>query len=162
NPAQFRKFPDPFLCFVGINRYYDLDENCYPTFWANDDEGGCSFACVLWYVLFFIPDLFLLYVEMDLFDFINHVDPTKGAGDDDVNEGGDAAEANKTEQDEHVVDVGGIDVVADDEVQVIVADKPQRVRKKRKVADGASGSGLPPKKVADGASGSCKIFTPVS
>ncbi|GKG13154.1 hypothetical protein Tco_0350114, partial [Tanacetum coccineum] len=56
-----------------------------------------------------------------------------GVGDDDVNEeDGDAAEANQTDQGEQVVDVGGIDVVADDEVQVIVADKPQRVRKKRK------------------------------
>nr|GEW41046.1 hypothetical protein [Tanacetum cinerariifolium] len=42
NPASFRKFLEPFLCFVGIRRYYNLDENCYPTFWANDDEGGCS------------------------------------------------------------------------------------------------------------------------
>nr|GEZ02323.1 ubiquitin hydrolase [Tanacetum cinerariifolium] len=60
----------------------------------------------------------------------------QGDGGDDVNEGdGDAAEANQTEQGEHVVDVRGIDVVADDEVQVIVVDKPQRVRKKRKDAD---------------------------
>ncbi|GKA64020.1 hypothetical protein Tco_0763626 [Tanacetum coccineum] len=73
-----------------------------------------------------------------------------GVGDDDVNEGdGDAAEANQTEQGEHVIDVGGIDVVADDEVQAIVADKPQRVRKKRKAADGASGSGLPLKKLRE-------------
>ncbi|GKE27139.1 hypothetical protein Tco_1442523, partial [Tanacetum coccineum] len=41
NPAPFIKFSEPFLCFVGISQYYDLDENCYPTFWANDDEGGC-------------------------------------------------------------------------------------------------------------------------
>ncbi|GKA36235.1 hypothetical protein Tco_0722726 [Tanacetum coccineum] len=105
---------------------------------------------------------FVPTVEMDLFAFINHADPTKvrigerevaegeGASDDDVNEeDGDAAEVNQTEQGEHVVDVGGIDVVADDEVQVIVADKPQRVRKKRKATDGASGSGLPPKKLRE-------------
>ncbi|GJY64812.1 hypothetical protein Tco_0466272, partial [Tanacetum coccineum] len=54
-----------------------------------------------------------------------------------------------TEQGDHVVDVGGIDVVADDEIQAIVSDKPQRVRKKRKVADGASGSGMPPKKLRE-------------
>nr|GEX46561.1 hypothetical protein [Tanacetum cinerariifolium] len=123
---------------------------------------------------------------MDLFAFINHVDPTKvyiwerevaegevllvqltrgrvvplagvndqgnvnvqGNGDDDVNKGdGDASEANQTEQGEHGVDVGGIDAVADDKVQAIIADKPQRVSKKRKAVDGASGSGLPPKKL---------------
>ncbi|GJS77315.1 hypothetical protein Tco_0727196 [Tanacetum coccineum] len=31
NPAPFRKLPKPFLCFVGIRRYYDLDENLSPT-----------------------------------------------------------------------------------------------------------------------------------
>ncbi|GKC33108.1 hypothetical protein Tco_1040402, partial [Tanacetum coccineum] len=30
--ALFRKFPEPFLCLVGISRYYDLDDNVYPTF----------------------------------------------------------------------------------------------------------------------------------
>ncbi|GKF69000.1 hypothetical protein Tco_0198679, partial [Tanacetum coccineum] len=74
----------------------------------------------------------------------------QGVGDADVNEGGgDDVKVNQTDQGEHVVDVGGIDVVADDEVQVIVTDKPQRVRKKRKAADGASGSGLPPKKLRE-------------
>ncbi|GJV27758.1 hypothetical protein Tco_1384206 [Tanacetum coccineum] len=114
NHAPFRKFLEPFVCFVGISRYYDLDENCYPTFWANDDE------------------------EMDLFAFINHADLNK------VRIG-----ERKTEQGEHVVDVGGIDVVVDAEVRVIVVDKPQIVRKKRKAADGASVSGLPPKKLRE-------------
>ncbi|GJT94621.1 hypothetical protein Tco_1090139 [Tanacetum coccineum] len=99
---------------------------------------------------------FVPTVEMDLFAFINHADPTKGnanvygAGNDDVNEeGNDAVEADQTDQGDHVVDVGGIDIVADDEVQAIVDDKPQRVRKKRKAADGASASGLPPKKLRE-------------
>ncbi|GKF66381.1 hypothetical protein Tco_0192898, partial [Tanacetum coccineum] len=30
--APFRKFPEPFLCWVGISRYYELDENSYPSF----------------------------------------------------------------------------------------------------------------------------------
>ncbi|GKE19049.1 hypothetical protein Tco_1426626 [Tanacetum coccineum] len=111
NPAPFRKFLKPFLFFVGISRYYDLDENCSPTFWAIDDEG---------------------------------------AGNDDVNEeGNDNAEANQTEQGDHVVHVGGIDIVADDEAQAIIADKPKRIRKERKAADGASGLGFPPKKLKE-------------
>ncbi|GKB43456.1 hypothetical protein Tco_0888398 [Tanacetum coccineum] len=138
NPAPFRKFLKPFLCFVGISRYYDLDEDCYPTFWANVDE--------------------------DLFAFINHAEVSllqltrgrvvpfagvndqenvnvQGVGDADVNEGdGDAVKVNQTEQGVHVVDVGGMDVVADDEVQAIVTDKPKRIRKKRKAADCAGGS----------------------
>ncbi|GJV03621.1 hypothetical protein Tco_1337190 [Tanacetum coccineum] len=37
----------------------------------------------------------------------------------------------------------------DDEAQAIIADKPKRLRKKRKVADGVSSSGLPPKKLRE-------------
>ncbi|GKE59726.1 hypothetical protein Tco_1510093, partial [Tanacetum coccineum] len=158
------KLPEPFLRFVGISRYYDLDKNCYLTFWADDDE------------------------EMDLFAFINHADPTKvrigereigeeevpllqltrgrvvslasvndqgnaniqGTGNDNVNEeGGDVVVADQTEKSEHVVQIGRIDIMADDETQAIVADKPKKVRKKRKAADGASGSSLPPKKLRE-------------
>ncbi|GKD48520.1 hypothetical protein Tco_1277496, partial [Tanacetum coccineum] len=36
-----------------------------------------------------------------------------------------------------------------DEAQAIIADKPKRLRKKRKVADGVSSSGLPPKKLRE-------------
>ncbi|GJX70094.1 hypothetical protein Tco_0307265 [Tanacetum coccineum] len=50
--APFRKFLEPFLCWVGISRYYTLDENCYLTFWDGEEE-------------------------MDLFAFIRHSDPTK-------------------------------------------------------------------------------------
>nr|GEU63417.1 hypothetical protein [Tanacetum cinerariifolium] len=49
---SFWKFPEPFLCWVGISRYYTLDENSYPTFWDGEEE-------------------------MDLFAFIGHSDPTK-------------------------------------------------------------------------------------
>ncbi|GJS78490.1 hypothetical protein Tco_0728371 [Tanacetum coccineum] len=138
NPAPFKKLLEPFLCFLGMSRYYDLDENYYPTLWADDEE------------------------EMDLFSFIDHEDPTKGnanvesAGNDNVNEeGGDTVVADQTKQSDHVVQIGGIDIVVDDEAQVIVVDKPKKVRKKRMNADGASGSGLPPKKLRGyhGASG---------
>nr|GEW74036.1 transposase (putative), gypsy type [Tanacetum cinerariifolium] len=64
NLAPCRKFSEPFLCFVGISWYYDLDVNYYPTFWTDDDE------------------------EMDLFAFINHADPTKvRIGEREVGEG---------------------------------------------------------------------------
>ncbi|GKA64007.1 hypothetical protein Tco_0763613 [Tanacetum coccineum] len=67
NTALFRKFPESFLCFVGISRCYELDDNCYPTFLTDDDE------------------------EMDLFSFIHHVDPTKvRIGEREVREGEDS------------------------------------------------------------------------
>ncbi|GJY32044.1 hypothetical protein Tco_0415539 [Tanacetum coccineum] len=108
NPAPFRKLPEPFLCFVGISRYYDLDENCYLTFWAGDDE------------------------EMDLFAFINHVDPNK------VRRGmrgwrgrGSVASVNQGMK-----------------FQLLLL-KILKFQRKRKTADGASGSSHPPKKLKE-------------
>ncbi|GJX27405.1 hypothetical protein Tco_0233701 [Tanacetum coccineum] len=63
-------------------------------------------------------------------------------------ESGDAAVADQVGQSDHVVHVRGFDIMGDDEVQAIVADKPKE-RKKRKAADGAGGSGLPPKKLRE-------------
>nr|GEV10537.1 putative transposase (putative), gypsy type [Tanacetum cinerariifolium] len=52
-PAPFHKYPEPFLCLVGISRYYTLDEDAYPEFLGDNDE------------------------EMDLLAFIRTADPTK-------------------------------------------------------------------------------------
>ncbi|GKD74864.1 hypothetical protein Tco_1333146, partial [Tanacetum coccineum] len=53
HPAPFRMFLEPFLCMVGMSRYYTLNEDTYPSFRHNDDE------------------------EMDLAAFIHVLDPTK-------------------------------------------------------------------------------------
>ncbi|GKC30623.1 ribonuclease H-like domain-containing protein [Tanacetum coccineum] len=42
--TPFHKYPEPFLCLVGISRYYTLDENTYPQFLRDNNEGGCSFV----------------------------------------------------------------------------------------------------------------------
>ncbi|GJY03877.1 hypothetical protein Tco_0369817 [Tanacetum coccineum] len=52
-PAPFHKYPESFLCLVGMSRNYTLDENTYLEFLRDNDE------------------------EMDLFSFIRTVDPTK-------------------------------------------------------------------------------------
>ncbi|GJV67271.1 hypothetical protein Tco_1482780 [Tanacetum coccineum] len=52
-PAPFHKHPEPFLCLVGISRYYTLDENTYPQFLRDNNE------------------------EMDLLAFIRTADPIK-------------------------------------------------------------------------------------
>ncbi|GJS71228.1 hypothetical protein Tco_0704069 [Tanacetum coccineum] len=51
--APFRKFPEPFLCWVGISHYYEFDENSYPSFLDDNNEA------------------------MNLFSFIHHAEPTK-------------------------------------------------------------------------------------
>ncbi|GKD95978.1 hypothetical protein Tco_1379875, partial [Tanacetum coccineum] len=42
HPAPFWNFSESFLCLIGISRYYELDDNVYPVFLVDDDEGGCS------------------------------------------------------------------------------------------------------------------------
>ncbi|GKF96485.1 hypothetical protein Tco_0289220, partial [Tanacetum coccineum] len=37
-PAPFHKYPEPFLCLVGMSRYYTLDENTYPEFLHDNDQ----------------------------------------------------------------------------------------------------------------------------
>ncbi|GKD18482.1 hypothetical protein Tco_1207640, partial [Tanacetum coccineum] len=65
NPAPLKKLLEPFLCFVGISQYYQLDVNCYPTYLTDDEEGGDGFV-----------------------SFINHADPTKvQIGEREVREG---------------------------------------------------------------------------
>ncbi|GJW38087.1 hypothetical protein Tco_0063932 [Tanacetum coccineum] len=53
HPSPFRKFPEEFLCLVGLYRHYTLDEETYPRFLHENGE------------------------EMDLFAFIHTPDPTK-------------------------------------------------------------------------------------
>ncbi|GKE12599.1 hypothetical protein Tco_1416150, partial [Tanacetum coccineum] len=119
--APFHKFPEPFLCLVGISRYYELDENVYPVFLTDDDE------------------------EMDLFAFINHADPTKvRICEKQIEEGQTPLlESTRGRVDERV------NIVADKEVEATVADKPKGPRKKRKTTRDACGSGLPPKKLRE-------------
>nr|GEW22072.1 hypothetical protein [Tanacetum cinerariifolium] len=53
HPLSFRKFPEEFLCLVGLSRHYTLDEETYPLFLDKDGE------------------------NMDIFAFIHTSDPTK-------------------------------------------------------------------------------------
>nr|GEU30296.1 hypothetical protein [Tanacetum cinerariifolium] len=65
-------------------------------------------------------------------------------------QGGDnAAKAGQAKQGDHVVNIRGIDIMADDEIQAIITEQPKRIRKKRKATDGAGGSGLPLKKLRE-------------
>ncbi|GJV82477.1 hypothetical protein Tco_1522375 [Tanacetum coccineum] len=56
HPSPFLKFPEAFLCLVGLSRYYPLDEETYPRFLHKNREGGC---------------------HMDIFAFIHAPDPAK-------------------------------------------------------------------------------------
>nr|GEX43562.1 hypothetical protein [Tanacetum cinerariifolium] len=85
---------------------------------------------------------------MDLFAFIHHTDPTKDAGVHVVNEeGGNDAVVDQTKKSGYVVKYERANIVADDEIQATIANKPKGERKKRMAASRGSGSSLPPKKL---------------
>ncbi|GJU96722.1 hypothetical protein Tco_1321478 [Tanacetum coccineum] len=68
--ALFRKFPEPFLCLVGMSHYYTMDEDTYPGFLHDDGEGGClSLYIVHPVVLDLVFDCLFVYAEMDLSAF---------------------------------------------------------------------------------------------
>nr|GEZ25421.1 hypothetical protein [Tanacetum cinerariifolium] len=87
--------------------------------------------------------LFFVYAEMDLFSFINHANPTK------VRIGKKQVEEGQTPLLESTRGHVGVNIIAEEEVEATIADKPKGFRKKRKVAGGASGSNLPPTKVRE-------------
>ncbi|GJV62789.1 hypothetical protein Tco_1473617, partial [Tanacetum coccineum] len=155
NRAPFKKFLEPFLCLVGISRYYTLDENSYPTFWADEDEGGCSLLAS--FGLFReVRESEVLLLELTRERVIPLVGVNdqggvvaQGVGNDNVNEGsGGIAAADQTEHSDPIVRIGGIDIEVDAEAQALVADKPKKFRK-RKTANGASGSGHPLKRLRE-------------
>ncbi|GKC94275.1 hypothetical protein Tco_1159717 [Tanacetum coccineum] len=159
--ALFWKFAEPFLCWVGISRYYTLDENSYPTFWDGDEGGYIFFVLRLKFCFVVIVSntfLIVTFAKMDLFAFIRHSDPTKvrvverNLADRELKllkmtEGrtvaldppGTAASGGNDDVQE--------EVIAKDASEV-VTEKPQKKRK-RKVTRDASGSALPPKKLRD-------------
>nr|GEV17051.1 hypothetical protein [Tanacetum cinerariifolium] len=96
--------------------------------------------------------------EIDLFAFIRHADLIKGDQHDNVEDvkphnldegGGDAEVRDQTEESDRVAQDQDVNIFADEDVQVVVVDKPIGTRKKRKVASGTSGFNLPPKKLRE-------------
>nr|GEU38377.1 transposase (putative), gypsy type [Tanacetum cinerariifolium] len=134
HPAPFRKFPEPFLCFIGMSRYYTLDEDTYPSFLHDDGT------------------------EMDLSTFIHVVDPTKvKVGERERTERearlldstigracGSGDSAARGGQDVETELVTRVSIIA---AENVIVERPKRLRKKRQVVMDASGSSHPPKKL---------------
>nr|GEX81250.1 hypothetical protein [Tanacetum cinerariifolium] len=47
HPTSFWKFPEPFLCLIGMSRNYTLDEDTYPTLLHDDGTSGCLPTCIV-------------------------------------------------------------------------------------------------------------------
>ncbi|GJY88319.1 hypothetical protein Tco_0502947 [Tanacetum coccineum] len=152
--ALFRRFLEPFLCII---RYYMLDENSYPTFW-DGDEGGDGLITFIRQsdpTKVRVRKRNLADRELKLLKMTEGrtvaLDPpataaSGGSGDiiDQLfDEGDNAGQEHSAKKDDNVQE----EVIAKDASEV-VAEKPQKKRKRKVIGD-ASGSILPPKKLRD-------------
>ncbi|GKA68490.1 hypothetical protein Tco_0768407 [Tanacetum coccineum] len=169
HPAPFYKYLEPFLCLVGISRYYTLDENTYPQFLCDDDE------------------------EMDLLSFIRTADPTKVRigerqhGEDEpklldttvgrtvpllpveparaesefdasvdrlFDEGGSGTQAEQGDsagggRDEQDIVIQPVITVVTTAVEDVIPLQPRRPKKRKTTISDAGGSSHPPKKLRE-------------
>nr|GEU64217.1 ribonuclease H-like domain-containing protein [Tanacetum cinerariifolium] len=120
-PPPFHKYPEPFLCLVGISRYYILDEDAYPEFLSDNDEG------------------------MDLLAFIRTADPTKVR----VAERQRAEDEPRLLEDGGDADVRPVVVTTDTIVEDVATLQPRCQRKRKTVVADDGGPSHPPKKLRE-------------
>ncbi|GJZ45561.1 hypothetical protein Tco_0593157 [Tanacetum coccineum] len=131
HPAPFHKYPEPFLCLVGISRYYTLDENTYPQFLRDDDE------------------------EMDLLSFIRIADPPKvRIGERLFDEGGSGTQAEQGDSaggggDEQDIVIQSVITIVTTAVEDVIPLQPRRLNKRKNTISDAGGSSHPPKKLRE-------------
>nr|GEU55541.1 reverse transcriptase domain-containing protein [Tanacetum cinerariifolium] len=105
---------------------------------------------------------FVTIVEMDLFALIHHADPMKVKIEEREAREGEVTFLELTHErvvpltgvnvqgnQDNVIQEDNIDVVNEDDVEAAATGQPKKFRK-RKITDGASGSGHPPKKLRGG------------
>nr|GEV30726.1 transposase (putative), gypsy type [Tanacetum cinerariifolium] len=128
-PAPFHKYPKPFLCLVGISRYYTLDEDVYPEFLGDNDE------------------------EMDLLSFIRTTDPTKVrvAERQHVENEPRLLESTvgRASGDGQGTDIQPVAATTDTIIEDVAPLHPRRQRKRKTVVADASRPSHPPKKLKE-------------
>ncbi|GKB63918.1 hypothetical protein Tco_0920104, partial [Tanacetum coccineum] len=71
-------FSKRFDSSVGMSCNYTVDEDTYPKFLHDNDEGGCLLLCLVFLLAFeLVFDYLFVYADMDLLAFIRIADPTK-------------------------------------------------------------------------------------
>nr|GEU72623.1 putative transposase (putative), gypsy type [Tanacetum cinerariifolium] len=152
--APFHKYPEPFLCLVGISRYYTIDEDAYPEFLGDNDEG------------------------MNLLAFIRTADPTKvkvaerqqdeprllestvgrvvpllpialARASSELEASVDKLFDEGASGDGGYVDVRLVAVTTDTIVEDVAPLQPRRQRKRKTAVADASGPSYPPKKLRE-------------
>ncbi|GJY13403.1 hypothetical protein Tco_0382712 [Tanacetum coccineum] len=127
--APFRRYPECFLCLVGLSPYYPFDENSYPDFEHPDGLGGCYFPLVVALLYYETLSFDVYFAEMSLFDFIKTADPQKvqavevQKGDNQENVAPEDAYLELADPDEGTTTVRQSD-------EEVVTEQPKKVKKK--------------------------------
>nr|GEV22054.1 hypothetical protein [Tanacetum cinerariifolium] len=125
-PTPFYKYPEPFLCLVGISRYYSLDEDAYPEFLGDNDEG------------------------MDLLSFIWTADPTNvKVAEIELEASIDRLFDEGASGDEQCAKIQPVAVTTDTIMEDVAPLQPRRQRKRKFVVADAGGPSHPFKKLKE-------------
>ncbi|GJX90136.1 hypothetical protein Tco_0343462 [Tanacetum coccineum] len=151
HPDPFWKFPEPFLCLVGMNHYYTFDENTYPRFLYDDGMGGCSSL------------LKLLDSTIGRVVPLLPVAPVRAKSELEANvdklfdEGGGADQGDSATGGSKDAEIEP--VMTFEDTATVTAERPKRHRKKRPTVADASGSSHPPKKLRGDHGASSRVAT---
>ncbi|GJT64212.1 hypothetical protein Tco_1015692 [Tanacetum coccineum] len=134
-PAPFHKYPDPFLCLIGISRKYTLDEDTYSQFMP---ENGKEID-LLSFILTFDPTKVRVGERQRAEDEPKLLDTTVGRGSGNLTEQGDSASGR------HGVGIPLVSEAAETVVEDVAPVQPRRQRKRKTFVLDAGGPSHPPK-----------------
>ncbi|GKC54219.1 hypothetical protein Tco_1076964 [Tanacetum coccineum] len=124
HPFPFRKFPEEFLCLVGLSRHYTLDEESYSSFVDKDEEDMDIFALQIWTSLPSFTLRILLSTQVEQGD-------SAGGGD-----GQDTV-------------IQPVTATTNTVVEDVIPLQPRRQRKRKTIVFDASGPLHPPKRLRE-------------
>ncbi|GKB54919.1 hypothetical protein Tco_0905672 [Tanacetum coccineum] len=139
HPSPFRKFPEEFLCLVGLSRHYTLDEETYPRFLDKDGEATVAETTIGRVVplLLVVPDR----AESELEASVDKLFDKGGSG----NQAGQGDSADFGEW----ANIHPVTKATNTVVEDVAPLQPRRQRKRKTVVMDAGEASHPPKKLRE-------------
>ncbi|GKA47280.1 hypothetical protein Tco_0740163 [Tanacetum coccineum] len=163
-PASFHKYPEPFLCLIGINRNYTLDEDTYPQFLRENGEDLLSFIQSADPTKVRVGERQRAEDEPKLLDTtvgrvvpLLPIAPARAESELDASvewlfdEGGSGnlAEQGDSASGGHVVGIPLVSEAAETVVEYVGPLQPKRQRKRKTIVSDSGGPSHPPKKLRE-------------
>nr|GEW93010.1 hypothetical protein [Tanacetum cinerariifolium] len=151
HPAAFQVVSEPFLCLVGMSRYYTLDEDTYSSFLHDDKTVEDPTKVKVVERERAKGEAKLLDSTVDRVVPLLPVAPARAKSELEAsvdrlfNEGGSTKQGDSAADGSHDADI--FLVTADEDVAAMTAERPKRQRKTRQAVTDSSGCSHPPKKL---------------